>query len=122
MKKFLVVSAIGLLALFYNSCSKDKTPAPPDCIQADSINTYTISVKPILDTHCATAGCHDAVTAFSGVRLDTYENAVDAAKNQPKFFCVIDHSCTPQMPYLLPKLADPLITKIQAWKTNCYAP
>lgn len=120
MKKLVLVFITLNFVLFYNSCTKDKTPAPPDCVQADSLNTYINSVKPIMDNYCSMGGCHDAVTAFSGVRLDTYEFTVDAAKNQPKFFCVIDHGCTPAMPYLMPKLADSLITKINTWKANCY--
>ncbi len=121
MKKLLLFTVVALFTLFYNSCTKDKTPVPPDCTQRDTLNTYTKSVKEIMDNHCAIGGCHDDATAFSGVRLDTYENTVDAARNNPKFFCVIDHSCTPVMPWLLPKLADSLITKIQVWKENCYA-
>ena len=120
MKKLFPVFVILLFVLFYNSCTKDKTPTPPDCIQADTLNTYTKSVKPIMDNYCAMGGCHDAVTAFSGVRLDTYEFTVDAAQNQPKFFCVTEQSCTPYMPYLSGKLADSLITKITTWKANCY--
>jgi hypothetical protein len=121
MKKVVLLCLVAVLVVSYTSCTKDKTPAPPDCIQADSVNTYTNSVKVVFDNYCAMSGCHDAATAFSGVRLDTYENSVDAARNQPKFFCVMDHSCPPQMPYLLPKMADSLIAKINAWKANCYS-
>jgi hypothetical protein len=119
MKKSFLLLLFALPVLLYNSCTKDRTPAPA-CAQTDSLNTYTNSVKAIMDVNCATSGCHDAITAFSGIKLDTYENTVAAAKNQTSFFCVIDHSCTPVMPYNLPKLADSLITKINAWKANCY--
>jgi hypothetical protein len=121
MKKLLFVIVIGLSILFYNSCTKDKIPVPSPCTHTDSVNTYTISVKPIFDNNCATLGCHDALTRYNGVQLDNYESSVDAAKNDAKFFCSINHTCTPEMPYLMPKLADSLIAKIEAWKTNCYA-
>lgn len=121
MRKLLSVSVIILFLSFYNSCTKDKTPPPPDCDLTDTLNTYTNSVKEIMDISCATAGCHDAITAYSGIRLDTYDATVDATKNHAKFFCVIEHSCTPYMPNAGDKLADSLINKIQAWKANCYA-
>ena len=122
MKRILFLLAAIIVIASIDSCTKDKV-AVQDCsiTSADTINTYTNSVKSIMDLNCAYGGCHDAATAFSGVVLDNYENTVANAKNQPKFFCVIDHSCTPVMPYFLPKMADSLIIKIEAWRENCYA-
>ena len=110
-----------LIMVFYYSCTKDKTAAPPDCSQLDSLNTYTNSVKPIMDNYCATVGCHDPLFASGGLVLDTYEHTANAARNDGKFFCAIEWSCTPNMPNTGIKLADSLIAKIQAWKSNCYA-
>lgn len=121
MKKLLLLLLMVPFSLFYNSCTKDKTPSPPDCAATDTVNTYTKSVKDIMDLNCAYSGCHDAVTHESGVILDTYSATIDAAHNNPKFFCSIDHTCTPYMPFAMPKLADSLINKIEAWKANCYA-
>lgn len=121
MKKLILCFSILPFVFSYNSCTKDKTPVPVDCIQTDTINTYTRSVKEIFDDNCAVSGCHDAVTAFNGVRLDTYENSVNAAKTKLTFFCSIENTCTPFMPYLGDKLDDSLITKIELWKANCYA-
>lgn len=122
MKKVVLgVLGIAFVSLYF-SCSKDKT-APPQtgCTQTDSVNTYTNSVKAILDANCANLGCHESFTQQSGLILDTYDGAVAAAKGNSKFFCVIDWSCGPVMPSGKPKLADSLITKITAWKNNCYA-
>lgn len=121
MKRLLLLLAFTFFILLYNSCTKDKTPPPSDCTPVDSVNTYTKSVKEIMDMNCGYAGCHDAVTRESGIVLDSYAASVDAAKNSPRFFCTIDRTCTPYMPYALPKLADSLITKIEVWKANCYA-
>jgi hypothetical protein len=121
MKRLFLFLAIALSVGFYNSCTKDKVAAAPDCTQADSVNTYTNSVKPIFDTYCALGGCHFGSSSQDGVQLDTYEGSVKAARSDTKFFCVIDHTCMPYMPDQQAKLADSLITKIQAWKTNCYA-
>ena len=121
MKKLLLLLAIISMVFFYDSCTKDKTIAPPDCTANDTLNTYTKSVKEIMDLNCAYAGCHDPITHESGLILDTYDGVTNAAKTNINFFCTIDHTCTPYMPYALPKLEDSLITKIEAWKANCYA-
>ncbi len=122
IKKVFLLSSVAAIIIFSDACTKDKTPVP-DCVQADSVNTYTNSVKGIMDVYCAFAGCHDAITHFNDVYLDTYEHTLDAARNNAKFFCSIDHTCTPFMPYVpYPKLADSLIVKIKAWRENCYAP
>lgn len=74
-----------------------------------------------MDANCANIGCHESSTQQSGLILDTYEGTVAGAKENSKFFCVIDWSCGPAMPSGKPKLADSLITKLTAWKDNCYA-
>lgn len=124
MKKLVLCAAVAIFILSYNSCTKDKV-ADVNCTQTDTVNTYTLSVKPIFDLYCAYSNCHDADTHEQDIRLDTYEDAVAAAKSKPNFFCVIDHSCLPHMPESPPspisKLPDSLITKIQLWRDNCYA-
>ena len=117
MKNVVLLFLTVFFTVSYFSCTKDQTPS---CVQADTVNTYTNSVKVILDAECATGGCHDAVSASGGVKLDTYSNAAEAAKNQAKFFCVIDWSCTPRMPqgYSAP-LDTSLIHAIERWRDNC---
>lgn len=118
MKNAVVLTLITFLTVSYFSCTKDKSSS---CTQTDNVNTYTNSVKVILDAECASAGCHDAITARSGVKLDNYANSVASAKGNSKFFCTIDWTCTPTMPdgYSFP-LDTSMIHAIERWRDNCY--
>ncbi|MFN8299174.1 MAG: hypothetical protein U0T75_08725 [Chitinophagales bacterium] len=121
MKKVVVALFTAGLIAGMGSCTKDKTgPINTNCVQADTLNTYTKTVKDIMDINCAFGGCHDAASAESGIILDTYEHTVDVAKNSAKFYCVMDWSCSPQMPDGMPKLDSADLAKIYAWRDNCY--
>ncbi|MDW8420140.1 MAG: hypothetical protein RML37_12085 [Chitinophagales bacterium] len=122
MKKlFVLLTASAALAASIGSCSKNKTDIPCTAT-ADTVNTYNKTVKSILDAHCAFGGCHDAATAASGIVLDSYAAAKDAATNQSNFFCVIDWTCGPRMPQgAAQPLPDSLINLIKLWRDNCLA-
>ncbi len=121
MKNVGLLIFIAIAIFYFGSCTKDKMPVPPDCIQADTLNTYTKSVKAILDNQCASSGCHDAATASSNVILDDFPHSVSAAKTNTKFFCVMEFTCTPHMPQ---GFATPIDTSelnaIKRWRDNCY--
>ncbi len=121
MKKITAVVFTVAVIIAMGSCSKDKT-APPNtnCVQTDTVNTYTKTVKDIMDFNCAYGGCHDAGSASSGIVLDTYETTVESAKNSAKFYCVMDWTCTPHMPDGMPKMDSADLAKINAWRDNCY--
>lgn len=122
MNKAAVLFSIAIVIFYFGSCTKDKTQQPATCIQTDTLNTYTNSVKAVFDNECASGGCHDAATASSGVRLDDYSHSVSSAKTDTKFFCVIDFSCTPHMPQGNSSPIDTSeINAIKRWRDNCYA-
>lgn len=83
-------------------------------------NSYTNSIKAILDSQCATSGCHDAATAEEGINLSTYASAKSAFQNE-ECLCAIHHGngCE-AMPYQQSKLEDALIQKIDCWAKNGY--
>ncbi len=118
----LVLFAISVLAVF--SCGDDDGPdytADADCTQIDvNLNSYTNSIKTILDASCALSGCHDAATKQSGVQLDTYAEA-KRAFDKDNALCAIHHGsgCKP-MPDNGTQLADDLINKIDCWVKNGY--
>lgn len=120
MYKVIVAFAVVAAVVGITSCSKNKTETPVVCIPSDTVNTYTKSVKDVLDLYCAFAGCHGGGSASAGIALGTYQDAVNSAKNNDKFFCVIDHSCGPIMPPGGPKIPQVMIQKIVAWRDNCY--
>ncbi len=120
---FMLFSAATLFVVA--SCKKDSSnpdyPADADCssiVSAD--NTYTNSIKAILDASCANAGCHDAITASEGIDLSNFTNAKHAFEHKDAL-CTIHHGsgCKP-MPDGSPKLSDATINKIDCWVKNGY--
>lgn len=121
MSKVVALTSIVCVIFYFGSCTKDKTTTPAACTQTDTLNTYTKSVKAILDNQCASSGCHDAATASSNVILDDFSHSVSAAKTNVKFFCVMDFTCTPHMPQGFASPIDSAeINAIKRWRDNCY--
>lgn len=122
MKNITGILVVLFCITGYYSCTKDKAakPALVGCAAVDSLNTYNLRIKGILDANCATAGCHDAIYASSGVDLSTYATSKTAFETKSAL-CTIkqDGNCLP-MPQGSSKLADSLITYIQCWSENGY--
>lgn len=121
---FMLLSFAALVAV--TSCKKDSNSADyaanADCtaiVAAD--NTYTNSIKAILDASCATAGCHNVFSAAEGIDFSDYAKSKNAFQNK-KVLCSIHHGsgCTP-MPQDKPQLSDSDINKIDCWVKNGYA-
>lgn len=107
------------------SCGKDSNnpdyAADADCtviVSAD--NTYTNSIKAILDASCATAGCHNQFSAAEGIDFSDYAKSKNAFENK-KVLCSIHHGsgCKP-MPENLPQLSAASLNKIDCWVKNDY--
>ena len=113
------------LLLAGSSCGKDDSgvdyAANADCsATVSSDNTYNLEIKDILNTNCATAGCHDAVTATEGVDLSDYAKAKNAFEKKP-VLCAIHHGsgCKP-MPNTGGQLSNSDINKIDCWVKSGY--
>jgi hypothetical protein len=125
MKNRIVFSlALPALAILLQvSCTHDAAnpdfAANADCSQIDPAqNTYSNSIKAILDANCATADCHDAITRENGVNLSSYASAKDAFQNDVAL-CAIHHGsgCAP-MPNEKPMLSAGIINQIDCWVRN----
>lgn len=118
MRNTILITLALLFALTWFSCTRDKTSS---CTQSNAVDTYTNTVKPVLDAECATAGCHNSVSGSGGIVLDNFSDAVDAAKNEAKFFCSIKFECTPFMPqgYSFP-IDSASIAALEKWRDNCF--
>ncbi len=124
-KHFLAFTAI---AITFSSCKKENTHTQ-GTTNADYINatdcsgsspTYTANVQPILDTKCATSGCHDIAFASGGLALEGYDST-KTHFNQHKILCAINHnSDCGAMPKSQPKLADTEIKTITCWAKNSF--
>lgn len=107
-KKVLVIATGVVMMGWLASCKKDK----PSC---DGSNpTYTSYVKSVIDSKCATSGCHGVgsgdgdFTTFSG--LQPYLNNGSFAKE------VLDKQTMPQNG----SLSTEQLNKLQCWKENGY--
>lgn len=70
MKRYLIC-----LALAFNlSCSTDDDD---DDTSSSSATTYTSSIKSIMDSNCATSGCHDAATNAGSYDYSDYAATKD---------------------------------------------
>lgn len=122
MKKLIPV--LSLVLIGFASCYKDNaedmypgTGSGP----CDTANvTFSGVVKPIIDSRCATAGCHNNAVA-SGIDLSAYSGVAGVA-NSGKLLSAITHDGQASfMPKGLPKLDDCTIAKIRVW-VNAGAP
>ncbi len=103
---------IGLVACGDNN-STDVEDITYDC--TSSTPTYTTDIKPIMDSQCATSGCHDATTRAEGIDLSTYAS-VSGAASEKKFRGSIEHlSGYKEMPERASKLPDSDLQKIYCW-------
>lgn len=120
LKFSLIITLIGLLG----NCAKDNSTdylEQADCTGIDaSANTYTNSIKAILDAQCATSGCHDALTQSENINLTTFASSKSAFQNT-NCLCSIHHGsgCKP-MPDGSAQLSDAVIQKIDCWAKNGY--
>jgi uncharacterized membrane protein len=86
MKKIILWSTIVLLAW---SCKHDAVIPesmldPTQSEVCDSDTVYFVNdIKPLLNSTCATSGCHDASTAEHGVILDSYSNIIKTGEVKP---------------------------------------
>lgn len=119
-------SLIAFIALFaiiaFVSCKKNKDnpdyAAIANCSSiADSSNRYTNSIKTLLDTRCATSGCHNASSA-GGINVSDYAGAKNAFQNH-NALCSVHHGngCSP-MPGMGAKLSDTELNKLDCWVQN----
>ena len=122
MKKsnfILLGFAIAAMTFSFQSCYYDVEAElyPNTSNSCDTTNvTYTNSVKSIVDTYCATTGCH--ASGANAPTLDSYQNVVDAVNNTG-FMCDIRHDsgCDP-MPQGQSKLTDCNIAKLTSWQSK----
>ena len=127
-KSILAFSLFTLaLAATITSCGKDDEDNTVDyASQANcasfpaAATTYSPTIKAVLDTYCASAGCHDAITASEGVDLSDYAKAKNAFEKK-EVLCTIHHGsgCTP-MPQGGDQLDATTINLIDCWVKNGY--
>lgn len=76
---FLLIAAILSGFVLVPSCTKDKTPTPPEPCDPNKVY-YERDIKPLVISKCAMSGCHDAATAQEGYNLTTYNGLLRMVK------------------------------------------
>lgn len=117
MNKIIILALT--IAAFMASCGKESNSYTDkvDCSNINAAqNTYTNSVKAILDGSCAFSGCHNSQSAAEGVVLDNYASAKKEFVNGNSL-CTIYHDCKP-MPQGGGKLAQGIIDQLTCWVKN----
>lgn len=77
MKK---IFSLFIIAILLANCTSDSTDDLT--IPIPTVVTYTQNVKAIMDTSCATSGCHNAATNTAGLTLETYAQVKAAFLNK----------------------------------------
>lgn len=114
MQKFLLLGAF-VLTMTFIQCKHDTLVTVP-C--SGPTPTYTAMVKPVMDLHCATAGCHSALSKKGGFDLSSHAGTVEAAADEA-FIGSMEHNPDfPAMPQGAAKLDEATIEKIACWTKN----
>ena len=93
---FLVTATIGIVG-----CYNDKEELLyPNTTNLDCANVsakYSTDIAPIIQTKCATAGCHNASSSAAGIVLQTHAQ-VAAKANQIRQECIVNKTMPPAGP------------------------
>ena len=115
--KTTAITTFMVLIIFSFACTKKTTtPTTYDCTGITP--TYTTYIKPLMDQHCATSGCHSASNKADGKDLSTYTTTKSVASNN-SFLGSIQHlSGYDAMPQGASKLSEANIKTISCWVQN----
>jgi hypothetical protein len=108
--KVLLLAAIS--AVLFTQCRKEEADTV-DC--AGSVPTYNADVKAILDTHCASSGCHSASSKKAGYDFSTYESAKSGAADVAFLGSVQHKSGYSRMPRGASKLSAENVKTLTCW-------
>lgn len=119
----LLVSAFAIALIYLSSCSNDTGTdyfANTSCNEADdSLNTYTLKIKSILNTNCAKSGCHNAASHEAGRDYSTYASASSAFDNTALCTIYQDGTCK-AMPENAAQLPAATLHDLTCWAKNGY--
>lgn len=117
MYKSIPFIALLLLSILF-SCEKEEAQELPTYDCTGLTPTYTAEIKPIIDTNCATTGCHNSSSQAGGINLSTYA-LTSSESNNARFLGSIQHlSAYSSMPRNSAKLSDTAIQLIFCWVEN----
>ena len=109
---------IVFLAILTSSCASDSESDVLEPINDNTSETvtYTNTIATIMQSSCATSGCHDATSKTAGVDLTSYEHVVQAFENRD----ALGEIERGEMPIGSPVLPEATIKLIKNWIENGY--
>jgi len=121
VKSLSLILILFSLILLIISCSDDEVITGGGTNNLDcsaTTPTYSTDIKSIMDSNCATSGCHNSTTQASGIDLSSYDKVKsESAKN--RFLGSIRHeSGFDRMPQGKSKLPDATIDMLACWIEN----
>ncbi len=119
MKRITGVLLVMLvLSACYNRNATDLYPSSGTC--DTSIVTYSGTILPIMNQHCAVSGCHTGQGSANNLNYAHYADLAVVASNG-QLIPAIEHGNTPSpMPKNLPMLDACTINKIVRWVHEGY--
>jgi cytochrome c553 len=116
-----IISALAIMVMVTYACKKTSTNPDyaADAVCSGTTPTYTANVQSILNTNCATSGCHSAASSKAGVNLSDFASASSQFKSNSKNLASVHHgSGVEAMPKNASKLSDADINKLDCWVKN----
>ena len=72
-REYYLIISITMILLVSCYYDKEELLYPSTAIDCTSVNATFTSVKSIIASKCATAGCHNAASSAGGAVLETYD-------------------------------------------------
>lgn len=115
MKKLWVILPLVAWAACTKNNKEDMYPTPPGS-SCDTVNvTYATVIQPLVQTKCATSGCHNAGSRAGGINLSAYAGVKNVADNGLLLRVLRHENGVPPMPQGAAQLDDCTIAQIQKW-------
>jgi hypothetical protein len=119
--KLIAIIAVLCSIVIINSCKKETQNTDfansANCTGVTPV--YSGEISSIINSNCATSGCHSAGSSAAGINLSNYSNASNQFKNNSKNLASIHHaSGVEAMPRGASKLSDAVINKLDCWVKN----
>jgi hypothetical protein len=119
--KFIAIIAGLCSIVMINGCKKESENTDfansANCTGVTPV--YSGEIASIINSNCATSGCHGGGSSAAGINLSNYSNASNQFKNNSKNLASIHHaSGVEAMPRGASKLSDATINKLDCWVKN----
>jgi hypothetical protein len=119
MKPIFLILAVIITASLFESCYYDKADQlyPDGKIPCDTsvVAKFSSEVLSVMNANCNTSGCHNTISASSGVILDTYAGVKAQVANGRLMGSINQTGSFSAMPKGGGKLNSCAIIKIQQW-------